>query len=413
VRILYLLRSVQHPTVMRGALRHYHFLRELSLRHSVTLVALAEGPVPAQARSELDALTRRLVIVPVEPPRRGPNRLDPAGGVARLGRKLRIRRAVSRMRGKVEELVRSHPFDVVLVHGKRIASVVRSLDGLPRVVDVCDASSLRRRELLRQARPWAAPWRAAGYLGARHTERWLTQRTSHLAFISQRDRDAVMAGSGSARVVPNGLDLEYWTRSAEFRPTPGSVVFTGVMDYAPNEDAARILVEEVLPRVKSKRPKAELVLAGRDPSAALTALGATTPSVTVTGFVEDLRPWLAGGEVYAAPIRAASGLQNKILEAMAMEVPVVTTPIVAAGLRVEGGDEPPVVAVDGPEATASAILELLADSRRRESLSRAGRRYVERHFDWVAGARALEALCAEAAGEAAHASAAESHGGAR
>ena len=134
-------------------------------------------------------------------------------------------------------------------------------------------------------------------------------------------------------MVPNAVDLDYWTRSTPAQPTGAAprVVMTGVMDYPPNHDAAMRLAERIMPSVREEVPDAELVIAGRDPGPELRAAGDAHPWLTVTGALPDLRPEMERGAVYCAPLRFASGIQNKLLEALAMEVPVVTTPVVADG----------------------------------------------------------------------------------
>ena len=119
--------------------------------------------------------------------------------------------------------------------------------------------------------------------------------------------------------------------------------------------------------------------------------------VTVTGFVDDLRPYLEGATVFAAPLRYGSGTQNKVLEAMAMEVPVITTPLVAAGLRVDGGEAPPVVVTDGENSFAESIVSLLRQEKERSRLAIGGRQFMENHFTWSRSAEQLEKMCLAAA----------------
>lgn len=440
MKILYVLGTVQHPTIMRGALRHYHFLRELAGRHSITLLTMMEGEVPPKAMDELEALTERLIIIRIETSStRAPG--SHTGTVHRLDRKVRLHRAVRAMGRAFREIRNGQAHDVLLFHGKRAYPAIAGSNGIPTVIDFCDATSLRHRERLRHSKLARVPWRLAGYASARRTERRLVRHTPHLAFISMRDRDVVMGGGSGARVLPNGIDLHYWTRrgdrvghgangangaidsngsdGATGRAAKGgsalaengeSLVFTGVMDYAPNEDAAVELIQNILPEVRRARPGTKLVIAGRDPTAGLVDLAARVPDVVVTGFVEDLRPYLEAASVYVAPIRYASGLQNKILEALAMRVPVVTTPVVAEGLRINGAVEPPVRVARRAAPLAEAVLSLLEDPAQRRGMADAGRRYVEAHFNWARGAAALEEMCRQA--ESVSHSGNRAHGGA-
>ena len=396
MRILYVLPSLQHPTIQRGGLRHYHFLRTLARRHSITLLALAPTDATPEARAELASLVERCLVFPVD--ERAPRVGGRVGALRRIGRELRLRKAIRSMRRAFLALVRGESFDVLLFHGKSVYPVIQGFHGLPTVVDFCDATSMRLREQLRYARRLDAPWRLWRYLATRRLERSLLGQTRHVAFISSRDRAAVLGPESQATVIPNGIDLDYWTRQHDV-DRPNRIVFTGVMSYAPNADAALQLIERILPALRATRPDVELFIVGRDPTPAVVEAGRRAPGVTVTGWVDDVRPYLEQASVYVAPIRYASGLQNKILEALAMEVPVVTTPIVVEGLRGGRGGEPPVRTAQAAGETAASILTLLEDDGERRRLAADGRRFVEAEFDWSREAGRLEAMCLAAIGE--------------
>jgi hypothetical protein len=165
------------------------------------------------------------------------------------------------------------------------------------------------------------------------------------------------------------------------------------MNYAPNEDAAIYLIDKILPLVRRAIPHLETLVVGRDPTPALQERAKQFPDVTVTGFVEDVRTYLERACVFVAPLRYGSGIQNKVLEAMAMEVPVITTSLAANGLRVDGVVEPPVVIADGEEKFAERIVALLNHKEERNRLAGEGRRFVENHFAWSRSAAKLEEMC--------------------
>lgn len=391
MRILYLLPAVQHPT-LRGNLRHFHFLRALGRRHEVTLLALArEAPTP-EAERDLAAWTERTLLFPVaDPP------LPAAAGALarRAARRLGRLRALRRMRAAFLERAAEGRFDVVLFHGKEVHPVVAGFAGLPLVADFCDATALRERGRLRHARGaerLVALWR---YASALRTDRALLRQTPHLAFISARDRTAAGGGPGAGVVIPNGIDRDYW-RPAEARREPATLVFTGVMDFAPNEDAALYLLRELLPRLRAAVPGLHAWIVGRSPTPALLRASRGDEGVVVTGYVDDVRPFLERATVFVAPLRFGAGTQNKVLEALAMEVPVVATPLVADGLRVDGAG-PPLRVAEGAGPFAAAVLALLADGAERRRLAREGRSFVAAHFDWERSTSMLLELCARAA----------------
>jgi glycosyltransferase involved in cell wall biosynthesis len=167
------------------------------------------------------------------------------------------------------------------------------------------------------------------------------------------------------------------------------------MDYPPNVDAAIHLVEDMLPRIQAAVPTAHVTIVGRDPSSGVRSLGARS-GVTVTGYVDDVRPYLERASVFAAPIRFGAGIQNKVLEALAMGVPVVATPLAADGLRTEEGASPPIDIARGAATAAERIvarLRLAADGAEADP---ALRQYVADHFDWDRNADHLERILMDA-----------------
>lgn len=404
MRILYVLFALQHPR-LRGPNRHYHFLRELSRRNAVTLLAITGQPIPRDILEELNGYVERLWLFHAYPPP-----VPPAAHATahrrRDGRWSRLRRhraAVRRMQVCFAGQIAEHghldrPFDVVLLHGKNLTSVIEDRDGLPLALEFCDAASQRLRARMPYVRPARRLALALQYALARRYERQVVRLTPNLSFISARDRAAVLGPDSRAMVIPNGVDLEYWRRRDADAPGSTRLLFTGIMDYAPNEDAALFLVDQILPRLRASMPDLELVLAGRDPTPTLSARAARQPGVTVTGFVEDLRPYLEQATLFVAPLRFASGMQNKVQEALAMAMPVVTTSTVADGLTVDPADQPPVIVADEAEAIAEQVIRLLHRPEERACLAAAGRSYAERHFVWSRSAAQLEQLCAAAVG---------------
>jgi hypothetical protein len=400
MRILYIAPAFQHPR-MRGPTRCFHFLKELSRRHALTLLSLAADPVPKEVFAEVASHVDKLLLIEtrkdgVLPFDRALGRLPVVG--SRLSRLRERRRAVSRMKDVFEREVERGSYDLVLFHGKSVFPVIEEFDALPVVIDFCDATSLRHRDRMRYARP--GEWALVGlrYLLTRQVERKLLRKSRQIAFVSQRDRDAILATPGFSKVVPIGVDHEYWRRTNGC-VRPGTVVFTGVMSYAPNEDAALYLIEKVAPLVRQVVPELRVFIVGREPSPRLIRASRGLSGVTVTGSVEDLRPYLEQAAVFAAPLRYGSGVQNKLLEAMAMEVPVVTTSIAAAGLCVGENAHPPVLVADTPERFAESVGQLLNDEAQRNRLGNQGRRYVEENFDWKKSAALIEKLCLDALNE--------------
>jgi glycosyltransferase involved in cell wall biosynthesis len=399
LRILYVTPAFHHPT-MRGPTRCYHFTRELGGRHAITLLSLTQQKITPQAYSEMGAYTERIVAVEVGVDSK-PGLARLAGGLpgigSRLATALERREAASQMRKAFLRLLDEGSYDVVLFHGKDLAPVIEGCE-VPIVVDFCDATSMRVESRIRRAPPAQRPLLWLRYLQVRRIERKLLRASPHVAFVSCRDREAIVGPSSRGEVVSIGVDHDFWTQRTG-PATSNTVAFAGIMSYGPNEDAALVLIDEILPRVRRSVPDAEFMIVGRDPSAALTQRAESVQGVTVTGFVDDMRDYLERAAVSAVPMRYGSGVQNKVLEAMAMETPVVATSMVAAGLRIDGGEEAPILVADDPGEFAERVVKLLQQPNERARLATAGRQFVEQYYDWSRSAEKLERMCIAAASE--------------
>ena len=377
MRILYVTNGFPYP-LTSGYLRHFFLIRELAAAsHEVALFSLSSREVTAADRAVLEGMCSSVTVV----------RADTASWVrqrvATVLPSLTMDGPAAALGRAAADLGQRWPADAVLFSGKRTYPALPPLGGLPLVTDLCDATSSRLRSGLRHDPPVKVPAHLVEWASVRRVERALVARSSSVLFASARDRDLVISPIDAARsvVVPNGVDLDHWRRTSE-RLGRGTIVFTGAMDYGPNADAALHLVQDVLPRVRTSRPDARVLLVGRDPGPALREAAARAGGVTVTGSVPDLRPALEEAAVFAAPLRVGAGIQNKVLEALAMEVPVVASSLAAGGLHTADGEAPPLVEADGPEAIAAALVEALRRADEGATPPPEGRRFVAEHFAW-------------------------------
>lgn len=244
----------------------------------------------------------------------------------------------------------------------------------------------------------------------RHEGR-LVRRFDRVTVTSPADRDALLelaAGSPGwegprgrdiVKVVPNGVDLEYFRPPTRPRDR-ATLVFSGKMSYHANITAVIDLVGKVMPLVWRRRPDVDLLVVGKDPSRAVRALAQEAKPgregrIEVTGTVDDLRPFLHRATLAVAPLPYGAGIQNKVLEAMACATPVVAGPRAVAALNVRRGHH--VIVADTSDAFAEAVVELLDDAQRRRRLGAAGRTFVSENHDWKQAAARLEACYLEAA----------------
>ena len=392
MRLLYITNGFPFP-LTSGYLRHYHLLRWLAQHHSITLASIVDG---RHERSHRDAIAGWVQSIHTAAPESG-----------RWGRRLgrlvelagiRPARSVRQLRHEIARLVQRDPPDAVVFSGKRTVPILDVLDGLPIVADLTDATSERLSGMRESRRGLRRLQLSAELRQARDAERRLIERATRLVFASERDRDALLRDQPQRRaaslVIPNGVDTDYWHRQ---RPELGQdcVVFSGVMSYEPNADAALVLIREVMPSVWTEIPSATCAIVGRDPGPELYA-AAAGHRCTITGSVDDMRPHLEEAAVFAAPLRFGAGIQNKVLEALAMEIPAVVSPLAAAGLA-KDDRQPPLHVADGPAATAHQIVTLLHAGRADASPLAEGRAFVEREFSWARSGQALESALRELA----------------
>ena len=385
MHILYLTTGFPFPLIS-GRLRQFHFIRQLSHHHQVTLVALVGKDFTTEQAKAVEPIVERLVTVVAAS--------EGGGLVSRLTRRISVMVTGTspdhgEMRRVVQRLLKEHPYEAVIFS----VSAMPALEGLvlpPLVADVCDAAEVHIRSQLQHASGAQIPMLRMTLLWAQRIMARVSKKSSHMLFASRRDLEAAVGESlESATVVANGVDVEYWKRNTK-ELGRNAIVFTGSMKYPPNTDAAMLLIHEILPIVRQTVPETELFIVGHSPTPELIEAGKQTPGVNVTGLVDDVRPYLEKAAVFAAPLRFGAGIQNKLLEAMAMEVPVVTSQLAADGLIPRGDIAPPVEVADEPRQFAEAILRCFAARDRDPTPDAGGRSFVMEHFTWEGSGLKLE-----------------------
>jgi glycosyltransferase involved in cell wall biosynthesis len=245
-----------------------------------------------------------------------------------------------------------------------------------------------------ESKPWRRALFELEWRKLRRQERAICRQADLTIAVSNEDRDRLAALAPDARVtsIPTGVDTNYFS-PATTPEIPGRLVFTGSMDWQPNEDAVTYFADAILPRIRQAVPTVSFAIVGRCPSARVKAL-AERAGILVTGTVDDVRPSIAKAAVYVVPLRAGGGTRLKIFEALAMQKPVVSTTVGAEGLALTPGQE--FVAADDADTFADEVILLLNDPARRRRLGRAGRDLVETHYSWPHIAHAFETACEEA-----------------
>jgi glycosyltransferase involved in cell wall biosynthesis len=397
LRILWVKLGGLWPIDAGGRLRSYHIVGELSRRHRVSV--LTTHPPGQDATAALAARLPHVEVVstPFALPSRGTGRFALALARAWLARRPveAARSRVPALRRHVERRLAGGGVDVCVADFLVATPSVPLGGAVPVVLFAHNVEHLIWRRLAEvEPRRWR---RAALALEARRLRRWEGEacaRAALTAAVSELDRErlAALAPRARLRVVPTGVDTAYFAPGGG-RRVPGRLVFVGSMDWHPNEDAVLHFLAATLPRIRRARPGVSVAVVGRNPRPSLRA-AAVAAGVTVTGTVDDVRPWLAEAEVCIVPLRVGGGTRLKIFEALAMGRPVVSTRVGAEGLPIAPGRH--YLQADTPEAFAAAVVTLLREPGRARALAEAGRRLVTERYSWAGVARAFEAVCREA-----------------
>lgn len=388
--ILFLTAGLPYPPSSGATTRSYHLLRQLVRRHRIHLVAYANGRQEAAARL-FEQCCASVTLVPWRETKHTPyfylellrNVLSPVPFVVSRSTK-------PAMAGAVAELLRRRPMDAIYCD---FLALTRNLPNGPMPPVLLTAHNVEsliwRRYLTTERNPLKALYILLQYVKMRRFERRILHEIRHVACVSGDDRERLKALCPHARytIVRNGVDLEYFKPMPD-PPVPYRLVFTGSMDWRPNQEAMRFFLTQVYPQIKRAEPRASLAIVGRQPPRDLERLAASSRDVLVTGTLPDVRPHLASAAVYVVPLRVGGGTRLKILEALAMAKPVVSTTVGCEGLALRPEHE--LLTADEPGAFAAAVLRLFNDQSLADRLGRAGRHVVRATYGWDTIALSLE-----------------------
>jgi sugar transferase (PEP-CTERM/EpsH1 system associated) len=392
MRILMLAHRIPYPPHTGDKTRAFHIARHLAKRHDLTLAFLVDE------RADLAGLPPLREIIPaVEFGRlwKPWSLLKGCAGLA-AGGPLSLPYFRSRaLRRRLSARLATAAYDVVYASSTPMAQYARALD-LPVVMDFVDVDSDKWRQYAERSRPpvsWLYRTEGRRLQSAEAAvARWA--RVCLLATEAEEKLLKDFAPWARSAVMANGIDLDYHQPAGGPSGQP-VVLFTGAMDYLPNVDAVRYFCDEILPLVRREVPEARFYIVGLNPTPEVQRLGSRA-GVTVTGAVPDVRPYYARAGVCVAPLRLGRGIQNKVLQGMAMGLPVVVSSLAGRGIDAEPGRHLEVA--DAPAAFAGHVVRLLKRPEDGRALGRNGRAFVEANFGWERSLRHLERLLAEVVG---------------
>lgn len=377
MEILYLCHRFPYPPRRGGKIRPFNMIRHLSKRHRVTVASLVRSETEElEGRGLADYATSVLVARVSEPWQtlrmihRLPSRTPSSMGYF-------YSRDLERT---IQRECNDRRFDLIFVHCSSVAQYVADIQGIPKILDFGDMDSQKwlTYALVRQW-PFNLGYQIEGRKLERE-ERRLASSFDVCTCTTRMELDTLRGYEVDTDTdwFPNGVDAEYFS-PGDSAYDPNLISFIGRMDYYPNQQCMIDFCDRIFPSIKSQRPETKLIIVGANPSRAIRRL-AERPGVSVTGSVSDVRPYVRKSALMVAPLSIARGTQNKILEAMAMGVPTVTSELAAKGVDAVAGEH--LLTASSPEAYVAAVLRLLDDPNEREHIAEKGRKRVLSHHDW-------------------------------
>lgn len=282
-----------------------------------------------------------------------------------------------RARKEIAGFIRTHRPDRIFCQLIRTAELVKAETSIPKVLDYMDVFSKGVERRIAKTGALARPAFRMEYRRLLKYEREVFSHFQAHTIISKQDRDLIdHPGKEKIHIIANGVDTDFFAPSDTGKKY--DLLFNGNMNYPPNVESAEYLVRQVLPLVHQKKPDVRVLISGASPSARILAL--RSDKVTVTGWVDDVRESFASSRMLVAPMQSSIGLQNKLLEAMAMNIPCLTTTLSNNALGAVPGRE--ILVADSPEAFAAHILHLLDQPDEAGRIAAAGHRFVMDNFNW-------------------------------
>jgi len=383
MKIFILLSRFPYPLEKGDKLRAYNQIKQLSKNHEIHLCALSDIVVKEKYRKALDPFCKSVTIIDIRKPEIALNILK----AFVIGKPLQAGYFYSSKAQKIiDKLIDEIKPDHIFCQLIRVAEYVKNKN-IPKTIDYQDVFSKGV-----ERRSHTAPFYLKPVLKSEHKrllkyENEVFELFDNKTIISVPDRDLIPhPEKENIAVVINGVDTDF------FKPIEAKkeydLVFTGNMGYPPNVNASLYLAKEILPLVRKKKPGITLMLAGASPHTDVKAL--ESESIRVTGWVDDIRECYAKARIFIAPMQIGTGLQNKLLEAMAMKIPSITSPLANSAL--EAKPEKEILIGNNPEEFANHIVRLLENKEFADNLAEQGYKFVHDNYNWESATKKLEEI---------------------
>lgn len=385
MKILFLANRTPFPPYRGDKLKIYNLAKRLHGKHELHLLAFAQTPEDLGYKEELEKVFSSVHFVYLPKWKSALNSLSAVWNPLPV-QVLYFKSAA--MQQALDDLISKNHYDAVHVQHLRMAPYLAQNNKLPRILDLPDAFSLYWER--RQQMPGNAAIKAFERLEQKRVLRYEPVMKQYDLSLACSSEDVAYLrkqhGVSNLELLPNGVDLETFRANGHDYTHNRTLLFTGNMDYAPNVDAVTYFAKEIFPLIQARFPAIEFVIAGQRPVPKVLELA--NEHIRVTGFIKNLADAYAQASVVVAPLRFGAGTQNKVLEAMAMGVPVVCSHIGFNGLSVSTGEG--AFMETTPVSFADRVIELLQDAALRETTGKKGHAVIAARFSWDSIAQKLE-----------------------
>jgi len=386
-RVLFISHRLPYPPDKGERIRAFHEIRALAREYRVTAAALVQSSSQRQAAAGLKRLCEQIILAGV----------GGRTGLLRGALSMAAGRSVTEgffqsgsLRRALLAAAEREPFDLAIAYSSSVVPTALQVPARAYLADLVDADSAKWTEYA-DASPWPASWLYRREANAvRALEEMAVRRCDAVTVVSRAEAVHLSLQNEKVSVLPNGVDLNYFAPAEGRDLTRPCLVFTGTMNYRPNVEGICWFARNVWPGLKKAVPDLRLFIVGRDPTRQVRSLS-KHPGVAVTGSVKDVRPYLSAATVAIAPLLMARGIQNKVLEAMAMGRAVVASPAALEGLDVSVGEE--VMLADSAEQWHRQLTGLIFDDSARRRIERAARKCVADNYRWETAMEPLLSLC--------------------
>lgn len=383
MRLFFLLPRVPYPTEKGDKLRAFHQIKQLSKRHEIILCALNDSVLHEDALPVLRKYAKEVYIIPISKTTVFFNIIK----ALFTGKPLQVGYFYNAKTGRrIRKLIETCRPDHLFCQLIRVAEYLKGID-IPKTLDYQDVFSKGVDRRLATSAFYLKPFLKLEYKRLLQYEYDAFEQFDHKIIISYPDRDMIPhPRREEITVVANGVDTDFF--HPDNTPKEYDLVFTGNMGYPPNINSAEYLVHQILPVVTRRKPDIRLLIAGASPHMRVKVL--RSPQVEVSGWVPDMREAYNRSRIFIAPMQIGTGLQNKLLEAMAMKIPCITSPLANQALMARNGEE--ILIASTPKEYSNHIMALMEDSALAKKIAENGYQFVMKNYSWETETRKIEEL---------------------